>query len=537
MKNPRHYIKHLAMTLAVLGLTTLVLPASPASAQILSVPRNVFGIGGNEFDQRIAVDAAGNIYIVWRHESGFIRFSRSTNGGVSFTAPQVLSMPGVYSLVPDITVDSAGTIYVAWSEAFTRNDIVLRRSNDHGVTFSDAFTLHSGVDFAGSARLAADCNGALHVVWIAEPGPGLGIDLFYSRSNDGGHTFSSPTNISNTEEVSAFEEFGKILAVDNVGNPYVVWFEGQQEDVFFSHSTDGGETFLPPTNISNTTGQAFQPQLAVTATGQVAIVWLDSGTGNLDVLFSGSTDAGATFSSPKNVSNSTGSTFPAFNLPLLRLGVDVEGNLFVAWMDDIPGNPEILFSRSTDAGTTFSSPLNLSATAADSLYPDLHVDSGGNVTVAWGDSLDRPFSTGSIFFRRSTDGGATFGRTISTGTNGPLIPILASDSRGSSYLVWEAFPFSGDIFFSRTLDELFQDLIDKITEINEQQHIPASLDTKLDVAIRVLEDVHQSNDVAARQNLQSFITEVENQRGVKISDADADSLVGMAGDLLALLGD
>src|SRR5579859_367671 len=62
------------------------------------------------------------------------------------------------------------------------------------------------------------------------------------------------------------------------------------------------------------------------------------------------TEAQLPFSAPKNVSNNLDSTF------MPQTAVDSKGYIFVVWEDDTSTNANILFSRSSDGGATFSAP-------------------------------------------------------------------------------------------------------------------------------------------------------------------------------------
>jgi hypothetical protein len=67
-----------------------------------------------------------------------------------------------------------------------------------------------------------------------------------------------------------------------------------------------------------------------------------------------------TFSVPINVG---GANNPATNQDFSytpQVAVDSSGNIFVVWEDDAAANNNILFSRSTDGGKTFSVPANIS---------------------------------------------------------------------------------------------------------------------------------------------------------------------------------
>jgi len=71
-------------------------------------------------------------------------------------------------------------------------------------------------------------------------------------------------------------------------------------------------------------------------------------------------------------------------------------------------------------------------------------------------------------------------------------------------------------------------LIDLTETFNLQQGIENSLDSKLDAALNALSDVNVNNDQAAINSLQAFINYVEAQRGNKITNEQADTLVANA---------
>jgi len=97
------------------------------------------------------------------------------------------------------------------------------------------------------------------------------------------------------------------------------------------------------------------------------------------------------FSTPKNVSNNSDFSFTP------QLAVDLGGNIYVVWEDDTDTNSNILFSRSTDGGVTFSAAKSLSNTSGSSFNPRIAVDAGGSINVVWQDSPD--------FFGTSNQGG------------------------------------------------------------------------------------------------------------------------------------
>ena len=72
-------------------------------------------------------------------------------------------------------------------------------------------------------------------------------------------------------------------------------------------------------------------------------------------------------------------------------------------------------------------------------------------------------------------------------------------------------------------------------ELNLRGGIANSLDAKLAVAVKALEDVNENNDVAAINSLEAFINVVQAQSGNQIPEADADAVIAEALDIIALL--
>src|SRR5438445_10832802 len=125
--------------------------------------------------------------------------------------------------------------------------------------------------------------------------------------------------------------------------------------------------------------RSMSTQIAVDKSGNINLVWEDDIAGHSDISFSRSTDNGTTFSPPKNLSNPLGNCIANSNSP--RIGVDLGANINVVWANDCGGNFDIFLSRSADNGATFSSPKNLSESPGQSGNPQLAVEATGNISV------------------------------------------------------------------------------------------------------------------------------------------------------------
>ena len=129
-------------------------------------------------------------------------------------------------------------------------------------------------------------------------------------------------------------------------------------------------------------------------------------------------------------------------------------NRFVVWYDSTPGNDDILFKRSTDAGATWKATVNLSTNPGSSKDPQIAV-SGSNVYVVW-EQHNSVANVDDTFFRRSTDNGATWGSKVKISANSidtdnvNLIQVAASGS--SVYIVWVDAPAPFEILIRRSTD-------------------------------------------------------------------------------------
>ena len=76
------------------------------------------------------------------------------------------------------------------------------------------------------------------------------------------------------------------------------------------------QSFSLPQNISANSGTSSRPTIALGGGGQIYIAWTDNSLGSFDVFFAKSTDLGTTFTSPMNISNTGGAQATCCIFPL-----------------------------------------------------------------------------------------------------------------------------------------------------------------------------------------------------------------------------
>jgi hypothetical protein len=245
--------------------------------------------------------------------------------------------------------------------------------------------------------------------------------------------FRNPSNYTNVTRVlgnvSGTVVYPQVAASGE--NVYVVWASLTQgnNDIFFIKSTDRGKTFGNLTDLSSNQGTSAEVQIAVNGEN-IYIVWSDDTTGNNEIYYSRSTNNGSSFSEPSNLSNDRGSSTE----PQLS---SYGNNVYVIWNDRRAQTDNVLFKRSLDNGANFmtiGNPLNPNINTGRSRELDI-VAFEDNIYVVWNRVL-----TDDIYFSSSKNNGTTFSgpKVVSLG-----IPSLSPEialSRNYVYIVWEGRP-------------------------------------------------------------------------------------------------
>ena len=273
------------------------------------------------------------------------------------------------------------SVWIVTAKVANGKETMIGLQPGQNTTRVNSFSYNGVLSISNNNRTSADpqidiSGNNTYVVWSDES-PG-NPDIFFTKSTDGGNTFSGkPINLSNNSGNSVYP---KIALYGNTS--YVVWEDNSTGnfDILLKKSTDGGNTFSDkPINLSKNKGNSSDPEVFSDERNDIFVVWDDDSPGNADIFFTKSTDGGETFSKPVNLSNNIRGSFD----PALTIS---KNHIFVAWDDDSPGNADILFTKSTDRGNSFSTkPINLSKNVGRSLYPDVAISRSNNSYIIWSD--------------------------------------------------------------------------------------------------------------------------------------------------------
>ena len=192
------------------------------------------------------------------------------------------------------------------------------------------------------------------------------------------------------------------LAVDSLGSVHIAWNDlsdyagsGTDWDIFYKYwnvsTSVWNTTEVVSTESTNGSGVT---SLAVDSWGNVHMAWMD------ETDYAGSGIEWDVFYKYWNVSTSVWNTTEVVSTESTSdswdasLAVDIQGNIYMAWMDETnyagAGTDKDIFYKYFDAVTSVWNVTEVVSTesTSDSRMPSLAVDSAGFVHIAWEDYTD-----------------------------------------------------------------------------------------------------------------------------------------------------
>jgi hypothetical protein len=367
-------------------------------------------------------------------ETNFTYSSSSLQIRASSNSTNNMTKDSRHSEQPHIAV--LGTnVYVIWiDDSSGTRDLFFRRSTDSGQTFGRTINLSNSTGSISDPELSV-YGSNVYVIWESIPEDNGGI--FFAKSNDNGARFEKPVLLGNN---TGFFGLPQISAVGS--NVYVTWRDATY-GIIFKGSNDNGASFGNSINLSNNTGYSFDPKIAASGSN-VHIIWSESTFVANSIYTRASTDNGNTFGRIINLSNNATLTYsPDITLSASRKSSNSNNHVYTIWSNDtfvgpnVPSLTDVIFRRSIDGGQTFGDTINLSDNSSFSFKSRIAAYGNNNVFLVWEEN--NQLQNGEILFRRSIDGGQTFGDTVnlSNSIRNSTSPQIAVAGNGNLYIIWQ----------------------------------------------------------------------------------------------------
>jgi len=239
---------------------------------------------------KLAFGSNSQVYVSWTRLgnapfSGDIRFSRSADGGKSFSRPVTINTDhqATSHRFESMLVDSNGRIWLFWLDKRDRVKARSRGESYVGAAVYYTWSDNGGNDFVDNRKLQDHscecCRIALAVTPDAEPVV-LWRHIFDGGIRDhaiqfvGGEPLMHRLSRDNWQ-VNACPHHGPSIAADN-NRVHAVWYTGATDKagIYYASVERNGNTInvSAPRQVGNTPAQAAHADIA-TANGAVYIVW------------------------------------------------------------------------------------------------------------------------------------------------------------------------------------------------------------------------------------------------------------------------
>lgn len=338
-------------------------------------------------------DASGKL---WQAsvKDGHVMVSQSDNQGKTFSTPVLVNseselVAAVGENRPKIVVGSNGNVYISYTrnlETPFAGNIRFSRSVDGGKSFSAPITVNNNLDPITHSfdAMGANERGQIYIVWLDKRDISIatkngekysGLAIYYALSDDEGKTFH--TNIKAADH--SCECCRVAMAMDKDGTPIIVW-----RHIFGKNIRDHAMMRLDgksqPIRLSYENWEVdacphHGPAISIANDGNYHFVWFSNSSERYGLFYSYSSDQGKHFSRPLNFGNFQAQ---ASHPDILSLGQRV----FIAWKEFDGMATGIYLIHSIDGGNIWSAPQKIASTAGSSDYPFL-VSDGNKNYLSW----------------------------------------------------------------------------------------------------------------------------------------------------------
>jgi hypothetical protein len=202
-----------------------------------------------------------------------------------------LTYPVVQQIRPCVRLDEGNYAHIIWEDnragvqrlAFRRSSNILSSGGPWPLTWNSLVYVddtghntkgnttgyvqgHSQIVVTGSGASAIN-----YAVWVSSDN-----NIYFDKSTNGGAAWGTDVRVN--DNTAATREWPS-LSLDGSDNIYVVWMDNRDgnSNIYFSYSTDGGNTFSPDTCVHNATPEDKYPGITAgaetDALSEVHIAW------------------------------------------------------------------------------------------------------------------------------------------------------------------------------------------------------------------------------------------------------------------------
>lgn len=310
------------------------------SAPVVVNPQAEHIAADGENRPKILLAANGHVYVSYTRSmetpfSGNVRFSRSVDGGKSFSPPITVNdnLDPFTHRFDAMGINARGQIYIAWLDK--RDAAAAQKKGDKysGIALYYAVSEDKGESFRPNIKVADHSCECCRVAMAMDTDgyPVIAWRHIYD-TNIRDHALvrldgkMAPVRLSHDNwTVAACPHHGPSLSIAPDGIYHATWFNNAPErhGLFYAHSGNQGKTFSVPLNFGNYEAQAAHPSV-LSLGHRVYLVWKEFDGVNSHIMGMHSADGGSSWSAPDRLA----STADVSDSPLL---IATNNRAFLSW--------------------------------------------------------------------------------------------------------------------------------------------------------------------------------------------------------------
>ena len=308
-----------------------------APVKVNAEPENILGDGENR--PKIIV-REGVIYISYtqglaKPMTGHIRFSRSLDGGKTFSQPVTVNdnLEIISHRFDVMGVNNRGQIFIAWldkrdlSAAAKKGEKYAGLGLYYAVSDDEGKSFHPNIKAADHAceccrvAMAMDTDGYPVAVWRHVYDTNIRDHALVRLDGK-----MVPVRLSHENwNVAGCPHHGPSLSIAADGVYHATWFSNapERQGLFYAYSADRGRTFSAPLNFGNPEAQPAHPYV-LSLGSRVYLVWKEFDGENTGIFGMRSGDGGMSWSAPKKLAD----TSDVSDWPLL---IGTNNQAYLSW--------------------------------------------------------------------------------------------------------------------------------------------------------------------------------------------------------------
>jgi hypothetical protein len=404
----------------------------------------------------IAINDKGSFVIAWidsRYGNNAIFFQLYDSSGIAQGNNQKVNddnAGSIWSYNQSIVMDESGNFVIAWSTYQNGNyEIYFQRYNASGITQGNIQKVN---DDAGhverlSQSIAMDNSGNFVIVW--QDGRNGDSDIYSQQYNFMG--IAQGKNQRVNDDTGNASQDDPTVAMDASGNFMITWIDDRNGDsyIYFQRYNPAG---IKQGTNQKVVGSANHqsPSMAMASNGGFVSAWMEYHNRNYDIYFQQYNFGGIPLGNYRKVNDDTGDEHQRYP----SIAMDGQGNFVIVWEDWRNGNHDIYFQHYTSSNIKLGNNQKANAvgsTANCSTRP-IGMTGRGNFVITWQDSRN---ANAGIYFQRYSSTGIAQGNNHRVNDVVAIaqqeFPAIAMNGSNNFVIAWEdhCFLFSDGLYFQR----------------------------------------------------------------------------------------